>query len=141
MLSTRILLVDDNPEFLESAARFLSADPNITVAGHALSGQEALKQITRLAPDLVLMDLAMPDMSGLEVTQRIKTQTNPPYVIILTLHDNPEYRAAAKDVGADGFIAKSEFGTNLCPLIHRILGRDSIPPQEKAKDMDNVSVL
>jgi DNA-binding NarL/FixJ family response regulator len=115
-----VLLVDDNPDFLKSVARFLSADPQIVIAGSVLSGREALEQIESLHPDLVLMDLTMPGMNGLEATRLIKAQPDAPCVIILTLHDNAEYRAAAKIVRADGFVAKSEFGTQLEPLIRAL---------------------
>jgi len=116
----RILLVDDSPEFLESATRFLSVDPHIEIVGRALAGHDALEQVARLRPDLVLMDLAMPEMNGLEATHHIKAQPGAPCVVILTLYDNSEYRAVAETVGADGFLSKSEFGTQLLPLIHTL---------------------
>lgn len=121
MFSISILLVDDSVEFLESVTRFLSADPHIAIAGCAFSGQEALERVEDLAPDLVLMDLAMPGIGGLEATRRIKAQEAAPYVIIVTLYDDPEYRAAAQRAGADGLVAKSELGTQLRPLIQRLL--------------------
>lgn len=117
MSSLRIILVDDSPEFLESAVRFLSADPRIHIVGRALSGRDALNQIPSLKPDLVLMDLAMPEMNGLEVTRQIKAQPRAPRVVILTLYDTPEYRSAAEGVGADGFITKSDFGTQVLPML------------------------
>jgi len=118
MTPVRVLLVDDNAEFLGSATHFMSEDSDIEIAGYALSGDEALKQVVRLVPDLVLMDLAMPGMSGLEATRQIKALPETPRVVILTLHDNAEYRAAAAAAGADGFVAKSEFCTALQPQIH-----------------------
>jgi DNA-binding NarL/FixJ family response regulator len=118
-----VLLVDDSSGFLEMAARFLSTDPRIVVVGHALSGHDALEQVARLNPDLVLMDLVMPGMNGLEATRLIKAQAGAPRVVILTLHDNPEYRAAAEAVGADGFVAKWEVGTQLEPLIHTLFAK------------------
>jgi DNA-binding NarL/FixJ family response regulator len=117
MTVIRTLLVDDNPEFIEAAKRFLSADKDLKIVSTALTGQEALDLVENDRPDLVLMDLAMPDMNGLEATERIKSLANPPCVIILTLHDTPEYREASLEVGADGFIAKSDFGVELLPLI------------------------
>jgi DNA-binding NarL/FixJ family response regulator len=121
-LPIRILLVDDSPGFLKSAARFLSAEPRIEVAGQALSSRDALEQVISLRPDLVLIDVAMPGMNGLEATRRIKAQSDAPQVIILTMHDNPEYRAEARIAGADGFVSKSEFGSQLLPLIYELLG-------------------
>ncbi len=120
MSPLRVLLVDDSHDFLESAARFLSAYPRLEIVGCALSGQHAWELVTRLRPDLVLMDLAMPGMNGLEATSQIKAQPGAPRVVILTLHDNAEYRMAAEAVRADGFIAKSDFGTQLLPLIHTL---------------------
>ncbi len=120
MPSLRILLVDDSPTFLESATRFLAMDVRLEIVGRVLSGGEALEQVPRLCPDLVLMDLAMPGMNGLEATRQIKAQSSAPYVVILTLNDSREYRDAALAVGADGFVTKSEFGTALLPLLHSL---------------------
>jgi DNA-binding NarL/FixJ family response regulator len=121
-VAIRILLVDDNAEFLRVAAGFLATDPAIEIAGLAPSGGEALKLTERLRPDLVLMDLAMPDMNGLAATRRIKARRDPPRVVILTLYDNAEYRVQAQCVGVDGYVAKSDFGEVLLPLIHALCG-------------------
>ncbi len=117
-MSVRVILTDDHPAFIDAAVHFLSVDPDVEIVGRALSGQEALEQITLLRPDLVLVDLAMPGTNGLEVTRLLKTQPKPPHVIILTLYDNPEYRTAAAVAGADGFISKSELTAQLLPFIH-----------------------
>jgi DNA-binding NarL/FixJ family response regulator len=116
----RTLLVDDSPEFLGAAARFLATDPQIEIVGSALSARQAIEEAARLQPDLVLMDVAMPEMNGFAATRHIKGRPNPPRIIVLTLYDNEEYRAQAKAAGADGFVAKSEFGTQLLPLIHTL---------------------
>jgi DNA-binding NarL/FixJ family response regulator len=120
MTLVRTLLVDNSPEFLGAAARFLATDPQIEIVGHALSAQKAIEEVARLQPDLVLMDVAMPEMNGFAATRHIKERPNPPRVIVLTLYDNDEYRAQAQAAGADGFVAKSEFGTQLLPLIHTL---------------------
>lgn len=120
MSFVRILLVDDSLTFLESATRFLSVNERLKIVGRALSGGEALEQVSQLCPDLVLMDLTMPGMNGLEATRRLKARKSAPCVIILTLSDSSEYCAAAAAAGADGFVTKSEFGTALLPLIHSL---------------------
>src|SRR5262249_56452557 len=81
----------------------------VEVVGRALDGYQAMEEVARLSPDLVLMDIAMPGLSGLEVTRRLKTWTSGPLVVLLTLYDTPEYRAAAVAVGADGFVSKADF--------------------------------
>jgi DNA-binding NarL/FixJ family response regulator len=118
-----VLLVDDNPEFLESAARFLATDPAIEIVGRALAGPAALEQVGAQQPDLVLVDLMMPGMNGLELTSLLKSRPNPPRVIIVTLYGVAEYAAASAAAQADGLVAKSEFGTRLLPMIHALFAR------------------
>ena len=77
-MPARILLVDDSLHFIESAERFLSEELGVNVVGSALSGIEAIDQVMRLRPDLVLMDVAMPGMDGLEATHKIKAMPNAP---------------------------------------------------------------
>jgi len=122
MKKIRTLMVDDSPEFLEAATRFLYIDPSIEVVGHVKCGLDVLRAIEELQPDVVLLDLAMPDVHGLEVMRQIKRQVaSPPRIIVLTLYDNPEYRAQANALDADGFIHKSDFGVELLPAIHQLV--------------------
>ena len=109
MTQVRVLLVDDSREFLDSASGFLAQDPRVLVVGRARDGQEGLRLAKEVAPDLVLMDLAMPVMDGLTATRAVKAWPTPPRIVILTLHDDPEYRRRADDAGADGFICKADF--------------------------------
>ena len=120
----RVLLVDDNPEFIDATERFLSTDSWLEVIGHTLSGEEALDRSSQLKPDLVLMDLAMPRMNGLETTRQLKAMPGAPRVIILTLYDNSEYRSASKAANADGFIAKSDLGIQLISMIHNLFAEE-----------------
>jgi two-component system, chemotaxis family, chemotaxis protein CheY len=121
MLPIRTLLVDDSLDFLNSAADYLATRSEVEVVGRARSGYEAINQVAALHPDLVLMDLAMPGMTGLEATRSIKAGDSAPQVIILTLHDNAEYRQATAAVGADAFLPKSEFGDRLIALIQSLI--------------------
>lgn len=113
----RILLVDDNPGFLKTASQFLSQHSGVEVVGRAESGPEAIRKVKELAPDLVLMDLRMPQMNGIEATRRIKAQPNSPRVIILTLQHGLDYTLAAQEAGADGLIPKDDFAKSLPPLV------------------------
>lgn len=119
MNDLRVLLVDDSGPFLESAARFLAAERGFRVVGYAHSGEEAVAKAQALAPDVVLMDLSMPGMGGLEATRLIKKRGNAPRVVVLTMHDTAQYRAAAVGL-ADGFVAKTDFGTCLVPMIRQL---------------------
>lgn len=118
----RALLVDDSPIVLNSIVQLLTVDHQIEVIGKAESGEVAIDQVQQLGPDLVVMDLAMPGMNGLEATRRLKRFPKPPKVILLTLYNNAEYSMAARLAGADGFITKSEAGGTLLSLIHEICG-------------------
>ena len=117
MRKIKVLLVDDSEQFLQSATAFLSQCPSVEVIGTATSGKDAIKKVQELSPDLVLMDIAMPGMNGIEATQRIKAKPGGPKIIILTIHDDAEYRSAVKDAGADGFVRKSNLLTHLLPLL------------------------
>lgn len=86
----------------------------------------ALDLIAKTRPDVVLADLAMPGMNGLELTRRIKAQRDPPRVVVLTLHDEPEYRTAAARAGADGFVAKDHWTNDLPGVLAEMAG--DVPP-------------
>ncbi|MBI2429592.1 MAG: response regulator transcription factor [Ignavibacteriales bacterium] len=113
-----ILLVDDNRHFLESIEKYLmSIKKSITVVGKAYSGAEAIRCSAEMKPDLILMDLAMPEMGGLEATRLIKQKADPPRIIIVTMHESEEYRTAADEAGADGYISKSDLHVKLMSRI------------------------
>jgi DNA-binding NarL/FixJ family response regulator len=120
-MKVRTVLADDNPGFLDAAHRFLDARARrIRIVGEARTGQEAIGLIEVLKPDLLLLDLELPEIGGLDVIRLIKAKAHPPYIIVVTLHDSDAYQAAAAQVGADGFVAKREFTTALMPIIHTL---------------------
>jgi DNA-binding NarL/FixJ family response regulator len=94
------VLADDNPGFLAAARRFLATQP-IEVVGAARTGRETLRLLEVLEPDLLLLDLEMPELDGLAVLRLVKTRPDSPRVIVVTLHDQAEYRAAAAAAGAE----------------------------------------
>ena len=105
----RVLIVDDDPVFLQSAARLLAPEAGFTVVGRAHNGAEALEQAERLCPDLVLMNVEMPGMDGLEATRRLKALPMAPKVLLVSIYDSEARRADALSAGADGYIGKWEF--------------------------------
>jgi DNA-binding NarL/FixJ family response regulator len=116
----RVLLVDNSEEFLGAATRFLSAESSMKIVGQTHSWSAVLELVAALKPELVLMDLVMPGCSGLELTRLIKAQPDAPRVVILTLYDHPGYRAAALSAKADAYLAKSDFGDKLLPLVCKL---------------------
>jgi len=121
MARLRVLLVDDSHEFLGLVEQMLSEDSRVEVVGRAQSGREALEAVPRLKPDVVMMDLAMPDMNGLQTTRRLKEAGDSPRVVIMTCHGSKEYQAAASLAGADGFISKDELFVHIPALIDALL--------------------
>jgi DNA-binding NarL/FixJ family response regulator len=117
MRAIRILLVDDSEAFLASASDFLSHDPRVTVVGRACSAREGLRLARELDPDLVLMDLVMPVMNGLAATRLIKAWPDPPSVVIVTMHEDAEYRRRAQEASVDGFVCKSRFTSEVTALV------------------------
>jgi len=115
----RILLVDDSAEFLESAARLLMLHRELWIVGRAASGSAALEQVAELNPDLVLMDLAMPGMNGLELTSLIAERMPGLPVILLTAHCSELMIRSASSHGACGCLSKPFDVDEISQLIER----------------------
>jgi DNA-binding NarL/FixJ family response regulator len=116
----RVLVVDDNEYYVEAVSRLLATFPCVRAVDQALSSAEALAGMDAGPPDLMLVDITMPDMNGLDLTRVIKAMPNAPRVIIVTLYDTPAYKEAARTAGADGFAGKSNLGEDLRGLIARL---------------------
>ena len=116
-MPTTILIVDDDERVRETLARILEKDQEFMVVGEAGDGSEALELARTLSPDLILMDLAMPRVNGLEATQRIKAERPETKVIIITRYQEDAYRQAAAQSGADAFLPK---GTRVPELLTTI---------------------
>lgn len=119
----RIVFVDDNRRFLETAAGSLAAYPEVEIVGMGFSGLDALRLSEVLLPDLILMDLSMPEMNGLEATRCIKARPLSPHIVMLTMYEGAEFSALAQQAGADGFVTKSDFSDSLWPLILKLFPR------------------
>jgi DNA-binding NarL/FixJ family response regulator len=115
-----VLLVDDNPRFLRIATRFLQEHDDVVVVGAAGGGEEALTLAQELQPDIVLIDLAMPGLSGLETIPRLQAMLPKVGIIALTVLDTDSYRQAALAAGADDFVPKPGLNTDLLPAIRRV---------------------
>ena len=103
----RTLIVDDSPMVVKSLKEFFGRDGGFAVVGVAGTGVEAVERVQRLRPELVVTDVLLPEMDGLEATRRIKAGKGAPVVIVFTLEDSRVARAGAMTAGADGFVAKA----------------------------------
>jgi len=128
----RVLIVDDNPTFIQAIKYFLATEPQVEVVGYTLSGRETLEQVKTLHPDLILLDYVMPHSNGMEVTRQLKALSDSPRVVIVTMYNNPEYRIQAEAAQADGFITKAKLGDELLPLIAALFPNsttdENLPP-------------
>jgi len=121
-----ILLVDDNPVFLRIATRFLQQQAEVVTVGVASRGEEALGQIQDLRPQVVLLDLSLPGLSGLEVIPLLRIKLPKVKIIALTLLDADGYRQAALAAGADDFVSKTTLNIHLLPAIRRAVQTDRV---------------
>jgi len=105
----RTLLVDDNEAFLTLAGHLLEDNPRLKLIGCGFSGYDAMRLSESLKPDLILMDISMPGMDGLQATRLIKAQDSPPIILIASHYNDAEHREHSARAGADGFLAKRDF--------------------------------
>lgn len=125
-MSLKIQLVDDNPVFLAAIRQFIESMPNAEVVAISSDGEQALRAARELQPDVMVLDIAMPRKSGLQVATEMMGWIKRPKVMILSAHDSSSYRIAARDAGALAFVTKSEFVTQLVPMLEQ-LAKDADP--------------
>jgi DNA-binding NarL/FixJ family response regulator len=122
-----VLIVDDNSQLRAFIRGIMAQEPDLHVVGEAENGAEAIRLTHELWPDIVLLDLVMPKVNGLETLRRIKAERPDTKVIIVTVHTEDAYRRAAEDGGADAFLVKKTLTTALLPTI-RCMRRSMSPP-------------
>lgn len=117
LLDTKVLLADDHAILRDGLRMVLEAQPGITVIGEAGDGRKALDMVEELHPDVVVMDIAMPNLNGLEATRQIKRRFPYVKVVILTMHENPQYLTQIVKAGATGAVLKRSAGTELVTAV------------------------
>lgn len=120
MNTIRILLVDDHEPFRRLLADFLKSHDSVEIVGEAVNGQEAIRKADELLPDLVLMDLTMPGLSGFDATRAIKQKYPGTKVVVLSSHSGEVYRTEALSCRADDYIEKNSMKNAL----NRILDQE-----------------
>ncbi len=116
----RTMVVDDSPAALQTLCSFVERQQNMVVVGAATNGNAAVALARSLHPDLVLLDLEMPIMGGIEATSCLTRECPTTQVVIVTVHDSPELRRVCRERGARGFVAKTALRDDLPAVIQQL---------------------
>jgi len=114
-----IVLADDHAEFLAAVVRHL--EPHFDIVRTVGNGQMLLDAAIRIAPDVIVLDISMPVMNGIEAARRLKAAGSPAKIVFLTVHADPDYVRAAFGSGALGYVLKSELASDLLPCLREAL--------------------
>ncbi len=121
----KLLIVDDHAIMRDGIRALLSIYNDIEVVGEASEGKEAIEKAQELAPDVIIMDIVMPGMDGLEATRRIIKKNPKVKILVLSQHDNREYILSAIKAGIVGYVPKRALGSELVAAIHALCQGDS----------------
>lgn len=121
MLRVRVLIVDDNAAVRDGIRIFLEQHEGFTVCGEAMDGLEGIKKTFELKPDVVLLDLSMPNLNGMEATHLIREGFPRAEIVIVTNHSSLGAARLAASVGASGFVTKPLIATDLVPMIDEVM--------------------
>lgn len=136
----RILTVDDHPLIRDGIAAVLDGLQDMELVGHAAMGREGIESFRRLRPDVTLMDLRMPDMSGIEAIQAIRAEFPNARIIVLTTYKGDAQAAAALKAGAAGYLLKSLVGKELLDTIRAVhAGKRRVPPEIATEIAEHVA--
>lgn len=131
----RVVLIDDEPLVRAGLAAIIASDPDLDVVGEAGDGADTIDLVHRTQPDIVIMDVRMPQLNGLEATRLLVARQNPPRVLILTTFDSDDYVFEALRAGADGFVLKRAQPAELIRAVHTIAGGEVLLYPQKVRAM------
>jgi len=120
-MAARILVVDDHEVVRQGVRAILQARPDWEICGEAIDGREAIRLTKELHPDVVVMDITMPHLSGLEASQEIAKLQLPSRVLIFTMHESKNLAPSVQRAGAQGYVVKSRAAQDLIDAIDRLL--------------------
>jgi DNA-binding NarL/FixJ family response regulator len=118
---TRIVLADDHPIVLTGLRNLIESESDFKIVGEATSGPEALKTIHDTRPDIAIVDISMPGMSGIVLTRRLSEEAADTKVLVLTLHEDRAYLKQALDAGARGYVVKRSAAANLVSAVRSVI--------------------
>src|SRR5690349_11384944 len=125
-MSTRVLVVDDHPIFRDGLAALVTSMPDMDLADVAEDGPQAIRAVSDSDVDVVLMDLNLPGMSGVEATERIAGESNAPAVLVITMVDDDDTVVAALRAGARGYVLKGAPGEDIAAAIRTVAGGGAV---------------
>ena len=131
----RILLVDDHPLVRRALRDILEREPDLQVIGEAGDGRQAIDMTEQHHPDIVIMDISMPNMNGVEATKQIKASNPLTSVLILTVHTDVETIFSILQAGASGYLVKSIFGPEVIHTIRAVMDGDMVLSQEVSQEV------
>jgi DNA-binding NarL/FixJ family response regulator len=130
----RIVIAEDHTILREGLRSLLSSDPNFEIVGEAEDGREAIRCVEKLKPDLILTDLSMPRMNGMEAIKEIRRISPVTKILVLTVHKTEEYILATFRAGANGYLLKDSTHAELVMAVKKVLsGKQYISPEISAK--------
>ena len=121
MKTRRVLIVDDHEIFRRGLRALLEPSSEWQVCGEAVDGLNAVEQAQSLKPDIVVLDVSMPRLNGLEAARIIRKEQPAPQIVIITQHDSPQIRSAALEAGAQAFVTKSAVGSELITALRKLI--------------------
>jgi len=140
--SVQVLVVDDDPLVRGALTLMMGGRDDVTVVGEAADGREGLEAAARLQPDVVLMDLRMPVLGGLEATRELHRKPDPPRVIVLTTFDADEHVLGSIAAGADGFLLKDTAPAHILEAVKRVAaGEPMLSPSATRSLIDRVRTV
>lgn len=134
-MSIKVILIDDEPLVRAGLAAIIDAGEGIEVVGEAGDGADAIELVNRTRPDVVIMDVRMPRLDGLEATRLLVARKDPPRVLILTTFDSDDYVFEALRAGADGFVLKRSQPDELIRAVHTVAGGEALLYPQKVRNM------
>jgi DNA-binding NarL/FixJ family response regulator len=137
-MPARILIADDHEVVRQGIRAILQARPDWEICGEAVDGREAIRLAQELRPDVIIMDITMPKMSGLEASQEIAKLQPPARILIFTMHESKSLAPSVRRAGAQGYVVKSRAARDLVEALERLLAGgtffDNASPSEAKQD-------
>jgi two-component system, NarL family, nitrate/nitrite response regulator NarL len=117
----KVVIADDHVFVRDGVKSLLETENNITVVGEAIDGLEAIEQVSNLKPDLLITDIRMPNLTGIEVVEKLRNQKNAIKIIVLSMHDSEEYVLKSIKAGADGYLLKGSSKEEFLKALHTVV--------------------